>query len=138
MRSATLHAKSLLVLLEKKKIATLPELKRALGTQVSMTVFRKIKQLDYMSSCSHSGKYYTLRRIAHFTTDGLWRCKSVLFSSHGSLINTVNFLIEKSEMGYTAGEVEKLLKLKPNEALICLIKAKGRERNKLDISNLMA
>ena len=35
------------------KMATLGELKRALGTQVDLTVFRKLKQLDYLTSYSH-------------------------------------------------------------------------------------
>ncbi len=35
------------------KIATLPDLKRAPGTDVDLTVFRKLKQLDYLTSYSH-------------------------------------------------------------------------------------
>jgi len=40
-------------------MATLGELKRALGTQVDLTVFRKLKQLDYLTSYSHRARYYT-------------------------------------------------------------------------------
>ena len=47
-------------------ILTLEELKSALGTQVAMTVFRKLRPLGYLSSYSHRGKYYTLNEIARF------------------------------------------------------------------------
>ena len=44
-------------------ILTLEELKSALGTQVAMTVFRKLRPLGYLSSYSHRGKYYTLNEM---------------------------------------------------------------------------
>jgi len=50
-------------LLKKEKIATLPELKQALGTSATMTVFRKLKAVGYRTSYSHRGKYYTLADI---------------------------------------------------------------------------
>ena len=46
-------------------ILTLDELKSALGTQVAMTVFRKLRPLAYLSSYSHRGKYYTLNESKH-------------------------------------------------------------------------
>ena len=36
------------------------ELKNELGTKTSITVFRKLKELAYISSISHSGKYYII------------------------------------------------------------------------------
>ena len=48
-------------------ILTLDELKSHLGTQVAMTVFRKLRPLAYLSSYSHRGKYYTL--IASTSSD---------------------------------------------------------------------
>ena len=42
---------------------TLEELKDVLGTTGTMTVFRKLKALGYLSSYSHWGKYYTLQEI---------------------------------------------------------------------------
>ena len=50
-----------------KKTATLSELKAVLGTQVRMTVFRKLKELAYVSSYSHGGRYYTLREMTLFS-----------------------------------------------------------------------
>ena len=53
-------------LLLKNKIDTLDELKAALKTKSTMTVFRKLKQLEYISSYSHRGKYYSLNEIAEY------------------------------------------------------------------------
>ena len=43
-------------LLKKQKIAAIEELKRALGTDVDSTLFRKLETLDYLSSYSHRGR----------------------------------------------------------------------------------
>jgi len=40
----------------RRKIATLDELKQALGTAVDVTVFRKLKPLDYFTSYSPYGQ----------------------------------------------------------------------------------
>ena len=62
-------------------------IKAALNTQSRMTVFRRLSKLDYISSCSHRGKYYSLKRIAKYSEYGLWIHKSVLFSRYGTLKN---------------------------------------------------
>ena len=131
MRTISLPAKPLLKLFKKQKIASMLELKKALGTNSSMTIFRKLKELGYISSCSNSGKYYSLLQIAQFDIRGLWSYKSVLFSIYGTLGETLRVLIEESEKGYSCGELEKLLKVKPNEALLDLIKKKRIYREKV-------
>ena len=126
-----LHTDLLLKLLLKQKIATLDELKSTLGTSSTMTVFRKLKELEYLSSCSHSGKYYTLKRIATFNQEGLWFCNGVLFSSHPSLKATIQALIERSQQGYTAIEMEQMLGIQPNGPLLEIAIHKAVCRNKI-------
>ena len=70
MRAESFHADDLVNLLRRSKIATMPELKKALGTEVDVTVFRKLKHLAYRTSYSHRGAYYTLDETAHFNQDG--------------------------------------------------------------------
>src|SRR6266404_9222262 len=82
MRPTFFHADVLRKHLLQAKMATLDELKRALGTQVDLTVFRKLKQLDSLTSYSHRARYYTLRQIARFDADGLWSHEEVWFSRH--------------------------------------------------------
>jgi len=130
-RKQTCRSDQLLKFLLRKKIATLDELKTALGTGSTMTVFRKLKQLEYLSSCSHSGKYYTLKRLAIFNPEGLWFCKRVLFSSHVTLNETINALIHESKKGYTAVEIEQVLGIKPNKSLVELAQQERVYRNKI-------
>ena len=80
---------TLLKYLNNCKISTMDEIKSVLSTQSRMTAFRRLRKLDYISSCSHRGKYYSLKRIAKHGKDGLWIHKSVLFSKHGTLKNTL-------------------------------------------------
>jgi hypothetical protein len=41
----------------RNQIATLDEMKQALGTPVDLTVFRKLKPPGYLTSYSHRGRY---------------------------------------------------------------------------------
>ena len=116
----------------KQKTATMKQLKSVLKTDISMTVYRKLRKLNYLSSSSHSGKYYTLMEIPKFNRDGLWFHKSVLFSRHGTLLETIKKLIDEAEYGYSSLELESLLKVKPNETLIKLINTKHLVRTKLN------
>jgi len=87
--------------LKQQKIATMPELKAALGTQVDVTVFRKLKQIGYLSSYSHRGRYYTLSETAHFDEQGLWSFWGVHFSRYGTLRGTVEAWVKESSLTYT-------------------------------------
>ena len=62
MKTTSFSVERLLSLFKKQKVATMSELKKALGSDCSMTVFRKLRELGYITSCSHSGKFYSLNR----------------------------------------------------------------------------
>jgi len=96
-------------LLLDRKVATMPELKESLGTDVDMTVFRNLRKLAYHSSYSHRGKYYTLGEIARFDEHGLWSFRSVFFSKHGTLLRTSEVLVDEAEAGYATEELENVL-----------------------------
>jgi len=66
MRNESYHSDTLVRLLRRRKVATMRELKAALGTTVDVTVFRKLKELPYRSSYSHGGSYYTLEPMPKF------------------------------------------------------------------------
>ena len=61
MRHETFRASVLVQMFRRRTIATMAEMKSALGTSVDMTVFRKLGTLDYMTIYSHAGRYYALR-----------------------------------------------------------------------------
>jgi hypothetical protein len=120
MKKAKFHAVSIQQHLREKKIATLNDLKGVIGTTVSMTVFRKLKELGYLSSCSHRGKYYTLESIPDFDSSGLWRVDSIVFSRFGTLLDTVEHFVLQSEAGHTSIELREILRLEVKEQLMQL------------------
>jgi len=117
MRPTTFNPKTLRRYLLRDKIATLPELKRALGTDVSLTVFRKLKPLGYLSSYSHRGSYYTLKEIARFDDNGLWSHDAVWFSLHGTLLATVEVFVNRSPQGFFASDLADTLHVEVQDAL---------------------
>lgn len=119
-------------LLNINKVATLSELKTALNTNSTMTVFRKLKELEYISSYSHRGKYYSLLGIADFNSYGLWSHQSVWFSKYGNLIETVKDFIDKSTAGYSAKELESILHVEVKHTLLNLYRNERAVREKFD------
>src|SRR5260370_16683955 len=91
--------------LRRNKIADLPELKRVLGTDTDLTVFRKLKQLQYLVSYTHRGRFYTLPEIARFDDRGLWSHEGVWFSANGTLLATLPTLLNQSPNGHYANEL---------------------------------
>lgn len=113
------------------KIATLDDLKQALNTSSTMTVFRSLKAVDYLSSYSHRGKYYTLPQISNFDELGLWSYRSVWFSKYGNLIETAKEFVDISTAGYTAHELENILHVETKHPLLNLFKGGKIYREKI-------
>ena len=118
-------------LLNKQKIACLDELKRAIGTSSTMTVFRKLKALPYRSSYSHRGRHYTARDIPQFDERGLWSCRGVWFSQRGNLLETAGHFVEQSDAGLTASELEHLLHVQVKKSLLQLVRQDQIVREKI-------
>jgi len=112
-------------------MATLEELKRALGTTSTMTVFRKLKALGYRTSYSHRGKYYTLGEIPRFDEQGLWSHRGVGFSRHGNLLDTAQYFVEQADTGLTGSELEALLHVEAKEPLLHLYRQRRIERREI-------
>ena len=121
MRPLSFPPNALRRLLLRHKIASLPELKQALGTGVALTVFRKLKALDYLTSYSHRGSYYTLREIARFDPDGLWSHSAVWFSLHGTVLATAEHFVNRSPQGLFAEELSHSLHVGVHDALRHLV-----------------
>jgi hypothetical protein len=88
MNIAKFQPETVASFLKRRKITMLGEIGEAIGNASDRTVFRKLSQLEYLSSYSHRGKFYTLRSIAKFTSEGLWSLRSVWFSRFGTLLET--------------------------------------------------
>lgn len=114
-------ADKLVSLLRDQKVATMPQLKRALGTDVTYTVLRKLAPLGYRSSYSHSGTYYTLEAIAQYDELGLWSWRDIHFARYGTLVNTAESLVSQSAAGYQAPELEAVVHVEAKDALRHLV-----------------
>lgn len=127
----TLDSGELLTSLKDKKIMMMDDLKSTLGSSCRMTVLRKMREIDYITSYSHSGKYYSLKRIARYNRYGIWSCQSAMFSKVGTLKKTIEFQIDNSTKGFSASELHKILKVKVEDVLLELVNNKSITRKKM-------
>jgi hypothetical protein len=118
------------LLFQRKKIATLAELKEAVKSSAAMTVFRKLKALGYQTSYSHQGKYYTLANIPEYNDQGLWFFEAAHFSQDGNLLATAQRFVEEASTGITASELRNVLQVEVKQALLHLYREQriGREQ----------
>jgi hypothetical protein len=131
MRPSSFDAQTLRQLFHHQPMATLPEMMQVLGTHVAVTVFRKLKLLDYVSSYSHRGRFYTLREVARFDDRGLWSCQSVWFSRYGTLLTTAETFVNGSPQGYWAEELADALHVEVHDALRHLVEQGHLSRQQL-------
>jgi len=117
-------------LFERKGVAQLSELRRALGVSSRTTVFFTLKAAGYCTSYSHAGRYYTLAHIPCFDAYGLWSHGQVRFSKHGTLRSTVVVQVREAPAGHTHEELHVMLGLRVYDTLRSLVDDGhlGRER----------
>jgi hypothetical protein len=108
-------------LLQKETIATMPQLKAALGSSVTVTVLRKLAPLHYRTSYSHGGTFYTLDALAQYDARGLWAYRGVHFSRYGTLLDTAEALVSEATGGYTVPELEAVVEVAAKDALRRLV-----------------
>ena len=121
MRTVSFDPQLLRKHLLRHKIATLPELQQALGATANLTVFRKLKVLDYLSSYTHRGRYYSLREIARFDDAGLWSHDAVWFSRYGTLVSTIETFVRQAPGGWFADELADALHAEVQDPLHGLV-----------------
>jgi hypothetical protein len=132
MRPTSFDPSALRQHLRRNKIADLPELKRVLGTDTDLTVFRKLKQLHYLASYTHRGRFYTLPEIAHFDDRGLWSQEGVWFSRHGTLLATLETFVHQSPNGYYAHELADALHAEVQQPLRHLVEQQRLARMEVE------
>ena len=123
MRPIRFVLQPLLDLFERLRAVTMPEMKAALGTRVDMTVFRKLATLDYLTSYSHRGSYYTLKSIPRFDAQGIWLARGAWFSRHGTLLNAIEMAVQEAPAGSVAKELEAVLHVPVKDGLLQLARA---------------
>jgi len=123
-------------LFAKQSIATMDQLKKTVGTVAELTVYRKLRELDYCASYSHRGRFYTLRELAEFDENGLWWIRSIGFSSRGTLVATAEGLVDASEAGYAVEELDAIVRVGSKDVLPKLVREKRLRRTRIGNRNV--
>jgi len=121
---------------KKQKLAPLKDLSIVLGTQSRMSIFRRLSKLNYLSSYTHSGAYYTLPEAIQFDSGGLWIYEGVGFSQHGNLKQTITHLVECSDKGKTQSELQSHLKIRVHNTLLALYRKHIIDRKRVNGKNV--
>ncbi|OIO11946.1 MAG: hypothetical protein AUJ52_01275 [Elusimicrobia bacterium CG1_02_63_36] len=120
----SLQAKTALQkLFRRTPVVELRALYQALQTRSRMSVFRRMKEVGYLSSYTHTCRFYTLRSIPEFDAFGLWHYRDVGFSRAGTLKASVVDLVDSSSAGRTPRELHEILRVRVNNALLDLARA---------------
>jgi hypothetical protein len=93
----------------RRPVATLARARSALSLS-HMTIFRALKSHGYYTSFNHNARYYTLCQTPRFDARGLWFYRTIGFSRHRTLPNTLVALVRESSAGATADELADLLR----------------------------
>ncbi len=131
MRTPQFDADALLPLFRRSRIVMMEQMKAALGTAVERTVFRKLQEFAYHSSYSHRGKFYTLDALAEFDERGLWNCRGAYFSRFGTLIDTAEQFVTRSDRGCLASELVGELQVPVKEPLLKLVSTRRLVRKEI-------
>jgi hypothetical protein len=119
-------------LFRRSPIADLPTLQRVLRTPSRTTVYRTLAAIGYLTSSSHAGRFYTLKRIPDFDDHGLWRHGDVLFSKYGTLRQTIVHLVEHAPAGRTHAELRERLHLRVQDTLRDLTEDREIDRVRIE------
>jgi len=119
-------------LLRKRRVVTISDLCEVIGTSSRMTVFRRLRQIGYVTSYTHTGRYYTLYDIARFDSDGIWFYDDIGFSQNGSLKNTVIYLVDNGDAGKFHFDLERQLRVRVHNVLLDLVQSEQIRRIKFE------
>jgi len=118
-------------LFRQRQVADLDLLCKTLRTTSTMSVFRRLSALGYLTSYSHARRYYTLDEIPEFDARGLWQFQGVFFSKHGTLKETVACMVEEADAGQTQRELRAQLRVHIHNTLLDLVKSERIARELL-------
>ena len=111
--------------------ATFEQLQAALGDASRATTFRYLKQVPYLRSYNHNGRYYTYRDPTRFDRWGLASLGNVHFSRDRTLAATVKRLIRESAAGWTQKELQALLRVRVQVLLLTATRQGDLQRERM-------
>ena len=108
----------LIDLFKTEPVVTFPDLQAALDRASRATTFRYLRQVKYLRSYNHNGRYYTQRDPARFDRWGLYSVGDIHFSRERTLGETLRRLVRESEAGWTQRELQELLRVRVQVLLL--------------------
>lgn len=87
-----------------------------------MTVLRNLKEIGYITSYNHNGKYYALLEILNFNESGIFDYNGILFFRNGGIQKLVIKEIDSSEKGYMAEELSNKIRTRVSNQLHQFVK----------------
>lgn len=107
--------------IRKRKATTFHEIEEHFKCS-RMTVFRKIRHIQYLTSYNQNGSGVTLIEIPIFNEFGIWEYKKFLFSKWGTIKNTIPNIVDLSLAGLYAKDLEDILKVRVNNHISMCVK----------------
>ena len=114
--------KALQRLFRRFNVVDMKALFKTLKTKSRMSIFRRLKEIGYLSSYTHTGRYYTLTHIPQFDHYGLWFHQNIGFSQYGTLKTSVVELVDRSSAGLTHLELNHILRIRTHNTLLNLVR----------------
>jgi len=111
---------------------TFTDLQQALNNASRATTFRYLRQVHYLRSYNHNGRYYIDREATLFDRFGLYSVNDIHFSRDGTLSDTVKRLIRESKAGWTQRELQELLRVRVQVLLLEAVRHDELRREKVD------
>ena len=115
--TAELHA-----LFNRERVLDLSTIGHYFPARSRISLVRDLKKVEAITSYNHCGKYYTLRELASFNSQGIWQCKDALFSTYGNLKHTIKHMVDNSNDGMTHEELKAILSLRVHDVLRIMVR----------------
>lgn len=100
------------------------------------TIRRKIKVTGLMCSYNKNSTFYTVPNLTKFNRYGIWHHDTASFSKWGNLYKTIVQIIDRSEMGFTSGELKSVLKIRVYDPLRILYQKNQIEKIEIQSQNV--
>lgn len=119
-------------LFRRRMVADIEVLCRTIGTNSRMSVFRRLREVGYLTSFTHGGRYYTLQDVPRFDDSGLWFFKEVGFSLRRTLKETLVHLVDHSPAGMSYSQLRRITSVRVENTLVLLAREGRIARQQVD------
>jgi hypothetical protein len=119
-------------LFRRRMVAEIEVLCRTIGTNSRMSVFRRLREVGYLTSFTHGGRYYTLQDVPRFDDSGLWFFKGVGFSLRRTLKETLVHLVDHSPAGMSYSQLRRITSVRVENTLVLLAREGRIARQHVD------